>query len=152
MTGLCAPQIGTRCVSSHHPSPNQDFQSRLTMAGMHPISFRFLAPLIADTIYGKYFNGKRKLVILDLAFIKRVNGTMVCLTCAILCHQLCAYRLRVYQNPPDFKPDAVGRTRPSMSPQSLVFLQMTNQSCKTFCYGRRTPGGQYHSQCSNSCT
>ena len=106
-----------------------------------PISFRFLAPQIADVIYGKYFNCKRKLGMLDLEFIKRVNGTLVCLTCAILCHQLRAYRLRVYQDPPDFKPNAVASSRPSMSPQSLVFVQMTNQSCKTVSYGRRTPGG-----------
>jgi len=145
MTGSCAPQMGMRCVSSRRPLPNQDFQSRLTMTWMQPISFRFLAPQIADAIYGKYFNGKRKLVMLDPEFINRVNGTMVCLTCAILGHQLCAYRLAVYQDPPDLQPDAVGRRRPSMSPPSLFFVLMTNQSCKTFSYGRRTPAGQYHS-------
>jgi len=58
---------------------------------MQPISFRFLAPQIADVIYGKYFNGKRKLGMLDPEFINRVNGTMVCLTCAILSDQLRAY-------------------------------------------------------------
>jgi len=58
---------------------------------MQPISLRFLAPQIADAIYGKYFNGKRKLVMLDPEFINRVNGTIVCLTCAILFHQLRAY-------------------------------------------------------------
>jgi len=141
-----------RCVSARRPSPNQDFQSRLTLTGMQPISFRFLAPQIADTIYGKYFNGKRKLGMLDLEFINRVNGTMVCLTCAILCHQLGPYRLRVYQDPPDLKPHAVGCSRPSMSPPSLVFVLMNNESWKTFSYRRRTPGGQYHGQCSNSCS
>jgi len=84
ITGLCSPQMGMRCVSACHPSPNQDFQSRLTMTWMQPISFRFLAPQIADAIYGKYFNGKRKLRMLDPEFIHRVNGTLVCLTCAIL--------------------------------------------------------------------
>jgi len=54
------------------------------MTWMQPISFRFLAPQIADAIYGKYFNGKRKLGMLDPEFINHVNGTMVCLTCAIL--------------------------------------------------------------------
>jgi len=152
MTGSGAPQMCMRRVSACRPSPNQDFQSRLTMTGMQPLSFRFLAPQIADVIYGQYFNCKRKLGMLDLEFIKRVNGTLVCLTCAILCHQLCAYRLRVYQDPPDFKPNAVGSSRPSMSPQSLVFVHMTNQSCKTVSCGRRTPGGQYHRQCSNSCS
>jgi len=152
MTGSCAPRMGMRCVSAHRPSPNQDFQSRLTMTWMQGIAFRFLAPLIADTIYGKYFTGKRKLGMLDPEFINRVNRTMVCLTCAILYHQLRAYRLGVYQDPPDFKPDAVGRRRPSMSTLSLVFVLMTNQSCKTFSYCRRTPGGQYHGQRSNSCS
>ena len=39
-----------------------------------------------------------------------------------------------------------------MSPPSLVFVLMTKQSCKTFSYGRRTPGGQSHGQRSNSCS
>jgi len=91
------------------------------MNWMQPISFQFLAPQIADTIYGKYFNGKKKLGMLDPEFINRVNGTMVCLTCAILCHQLRAYRLWVHQDPQDFKPDAVGGRRPSMSPPVLGF-------------------------------
>jgi len=119
---------------------------------MQPISFRFLAPQIADAIYGNYFNGKRKLGILDPEFINRVNVMMVCLTCAILCHQLRGYRLGVHQDPPDFNRDVVGGRRPSMSPPSLFFVLMTNQSCKTFSYGRRTPGGQYHGQRSNSCS
>jgi len=58
---------------------------------IQPISFWFLTPQIADAVYGKYFNGKRNLGMLDPEFINRVNGTMVCLTCAILCHQLHAY-------------------------------------------------------------
>jgi len=139
MTGSSAPQISMRFVSARRPSLNQDFQSRLTMTWMQPISFRFLAPQIADTIYGKYFNGKRKLRMLDPEFINRTNGTMLCLTCTILCHQLYAYQLGVYQDPPDFKHDAVGGSRPSISPMSLVFVLMTNQSCKPFSYGRRTP-------------
>jgi len=72
------------------------------MTWMQSISFRFLSPQLADAIYGKYFNGKRKLGMLDAEFINRVNGTMVCLTCAILCHELRGYRLRVHQDPPDF--------------------------------------------------
>jgi len=119
---------------------------------MQPRTFLFLAHQIGDAIYGKYFNVKRQLRMLDPEFINCVNGTMVCLTCAILFHQPFAYPLGVYQDPPDFKPDAVGGRRPSMSPPSLVFVLMTNQSCKTFSYGRRTPGGQYHGQGSNSCS
>jgi len=142
--------MGLRCVSARRLSPNQGFQSPLTMTWMQPISFWFLAAQIADAIYGKYFNGKRKLGMLDPEFINRVTGTIVCLACAILCNQLCAYRLGVYHDPPDFKPDAVEGRGPSMSPPSLVFVLMTNQSGKTFSYGRRTPGGQYHRQRSNS--
>jgi len=100
---------------------------------MQPISFRLLAPQIADGIYGKYFNGKRTLGMLDPELINRVNRMILCLTCAILYHQLRPYRLGVYQDPPDFKPDAVGLRRPSMSPLSLVFVLMTIKSCKTFC-------------------
>jgi len=118
MTGSCAPQMGMSCVSARRPSSNQGFQSRRTMTWMQPISFRFIAPQIADAIYGKYFNGKRKLGMLD----------------------------------PEFKPDPVGGRGPSMSPPSLVFVLITNQSCKTFSYGRKTPGGQYHGQWSNSCS
>jgi len=77
------------------------------MTGMQPIALRLLGPQIADAIYCKYFNGKRKLGMLDPQFINRVNGTMVCLTCAILSDQLRAYRLGVYQDPPDFTRDAV---------------------------------------------
>ena len=87
------------------------------MTWMQPISFLFLAPQIADAIYGKYFNGKRKCGMLDLGFINRVNGIMVCLSCATLCHQLRAYRLGVFQHPLDFKSDTVGGRRPSMSPR-----------------------------------
>jgi len=141
-----------RFVSPHPPSPNQDFQSRLTMTLMQPLSFRFLAPQIPDAIYGKYCNGKRKLGMLDPEFVNRVNAPMMCLTCAILSHQLRAYRPGVYQDPPDFKPDAVRGRRPSMSSPSLAFALMTNQSCKTFSYGSRTPSGQYHGQRSNSCS
>ena len=93
------------------------------MTWMQPISFRFLAPQIAEAIYDKYFNGKRKLEMLDPEFINCVTGTMVCLTCATESHQLCAYRLGVYQDPPDFKPDAVGGRRPSKCPPSVVFVR-----------------------------
>jgi len=152
MTGSNTPHMGMRCVSARPSSPNQDFQSRLTINRMQPRTFLFFAPQIGDAIYGKYFNVKRKLQMLDPEFINCVNGTMVCLTCAILFHQLFAYRLGVYQDRPDFKPDAVGGRRPSMSPPSLVVVLITNQSCKTFSYGRRTPGGQYHNQDNNSCS
>jgi len=61
------------------------------MTWMKPISLRILAPHIADAIHGKYFNSKRKLRMLDPEFINRVNGRIVCLTWAILYHQLRAH-------------------------------------------------------------
>ena len=73
------------------PSRNQDFQSQQTMTWMQPLSFQFLESQIADYIYRKYFNSKRKVGMLHLTFINLVNGTMVCLTFAILCYQLRAY-------------------------------------------------------------
>jgi len=75
---------------------------------------------------------------LDLEFINRVNGTMVCLTWALLCHQLQEWQARVPQEPPDFKPDPVGGRGPGISP-SLGFVLITNQSSKTISYIRGTP-------------
>ena len=103
------------------PVEQQEDQSRLTMGRMQPISFRFLAPQIADAVYGKYFDGKRMQGMLDLEFINRVNGTLVCLTCAILCHHLRAWRTGVFQDPPDFKLDAVGGRNPGV-PTSCLLL------------------------------
>ena len=70
------------------PVEQQEDQLRLTMGQTQPISFRFLAPHIGDAIYGKYFYSKRMQGMLDPEFINRVNGTLVCLTCAILCPHL----------------------------------------------------------------
>jgi hypothetical protein len=96
------------------PVVQQGLQSRLTVDWTQPISFRFLAPQIADAIYGKYFDSKRMQGMPDPEFINRVNGTLVCLTCAILCHQLRAWRSGVFQDPPYFKPDAVGGRNPGV--------------------------------------
>jgi hypothetical protein len=41
-------------------------------------------------------------------FLEQINGTMICLTCAILCHTLRAWQTGVYQEPRDFKPEAAG--------------------------------------------
>jgi len=48
---------------------------------------------------------------LDPKFLKRINGTMVCLTCAILCHSLRALLTGVYKKPPNFNPEVVGGGR-----------------------------------------
>jgi len=73
---------------TRRPLPNQDFQSQVTMTCMQAISVWFLGPPNTAVIYGNYFNCKTKLRMLDKEFINGVNGTMVCLTCEILCHKL----------------------------------------------------------------
>jgi len=78
------------------------------------IKFRFLAPHIADAIYSRYFTAKRAVGIPDPEFVNLINGPIVCLTCAIPCHTLGAWRAGVYQDPPDFKPDAIGGKIPTI--------------------------------------
>ena len=104
-----------------YPPVEQQDQSQLTMGWTQPISFRFLAPQIADAIYGKYFDGKRMQGMLNPEFINRVNGTMVYLTYSILCHHLQAWQARVFQHPLDLKPDAVGGRNPGV-PMSCDLL------------------------------
>ena len=41
-------------------------------------------------------------------FLERINGTMICLTCAMLCHALRALQTGIYKKPADFKHDVVG--------------------------------------------
>lgn len=82
--------------------------SGLTTDWTQSITFRFLAPQIADAIYGKYYDGVRMQGILDPGFLKRINATMICLTCAMLCHALRAWQTGLYKRPSDFKPELVG--------------------------------------------
>jgi len=53
-------------------------------------------------------------------FLGRINGTMVCLTCAILCHTLRASQIGVYLETGDFRPEAVGG-EPDPQPGILAF-------------------------------
>ena len=69
---------------------------------------RFLAPEIPEAIYRKYFAGKKMQGIVDPGFLVRINGTMICLTCSIICHTLRAWQTGIYQEPRDFKPEAAG--------------------------------------------
>jgi len=69
---------------------------------------RFLAPQIPEAIWGKYFEGRRIRGIIDPAFLGRINGTMICLTCAIICLALRAWQTGVYKDQGDFKPEAAG--------------------------------------------
>jgi len=72
------------------------------------ITNRFLAPQIPDSIWGKYFEGRRMCRIIDPGFLGRINGTMICLTCAIICHALRAWQTGVLKDQGDFKPEATG--------------------------------------------
>ena len=69
---------------------------------------RFLAPQIADAIYPKYFDWIKMQGMVDPGFLDPINGTMICLTCAMLCHGVRALQTGIYQKPPDFKHDVVG--------------------------------------------
>jgi len=40
-------------------------------------------------------------------FLRRINGIMVCLTCAIMCHTLRAWQMGVHLETCNFKPEAV---------------------------------------------
>jgi len=53
-------------------------------------------------------------------FLGRINGIMVCLTCAILCHTLRAWQTEVHLETCDFKPEAVAG-EPDPEPGVLSF-------------------------------
>jgi Domain of unknown function (DUF6532) len=78
------------------------------MTSTQKITNRFLAPQISEAIWGKYFEGRKMRGIVEPNFLDRINGTMICLTCAILCHTLRAWQTGIYKDPGDFKHDAVG--------------------------------------------
>jgi len=84
------------------------------------VTNRFLAPQIPQAIWGKYFKGKKVFVISEPDFLGRINGTMVCSTCAILCHTLRAGQTGVYLETCDFRPEAVGG-EPDPEPGILSF-------------------------------
>jgi len=46
--------------------------------------------------------------VIDPAFLGRINGTMICLTCAIICHALPAWQSGVYKDQGNFKREAAG--------------------------------------------
>jgi len=82
---------------------------------MQEVTFRFLAPQIAEAIWGKYFEGIRMRGIAEPDFLGRINGTMICLTYAILCHTRQAWKNRAYKDSGDFKPEAVGGESPTIT-------------------------------------
>ena len=69
---------------------------------------------------GKYFKSKKMFGISEPDFLGRINGIMVCLTCAILCHTLRAWQTGVHLETCDFKPEAVAG-EPDPEPGVLSF-------------------------------
>ena len=55
--------------------------------------------------------------IVEPNFLGRINGTMICLTCAILCHTLQIWQTEVYKESGEFNPDPVG-DQPEPEPTS----------------------------------
>ena len=78
------------------------------MNGIYNVILRFLAPQIADAIYLKYFDRIKMQEIVDPVFLEQINYTIICLTCAMLCHALRALQSEIYKKPLDFKHDVVG--------------------------------------------
>jgi len=72
------------------------------------VTNRFLAPKIPQAIWRKYFKGKKMCGISEPDFLECINGTMVCLTCAMLCHTLRAWQPGFYLETCNFKAEAVG--------------------------------------------
>ena len=45
---------------------------------------------------------------IDLGFLERINGIMIYLPCATLCHAQMARQTQIYKKPLDFKYEVVG--------------------------------------------
>jgi hypothetical protein len=77
--------------------------------------------------------------IVEPDFLRRINGTMICLTCAILCHTLRAWQTGVYTAAVEFKPDTVGG---EYEPEPYSLSRKLIQLCvlKTFLRGKSRRG------------
>ena len=73
------------------------------MNSMYDVTLRFLVPQIANAIYLKYFDGIKIQGRADPGFLVQLNVTMICLTSAILYHELMALQTRIYKIPIEFK-------------------------------------------------
>jgi len=80
MCSLRGHDVSVRFVIARPQLMRMDLTQQVTNA--------FLAPQIREAIWGKYFKGRKMRGIAEPDFLGRINGTMVCLTCAILCHTL----------------------------------------------------------------
>jgi len=70
--------------------------------------------------------------LLDPKFLKHINGTMGCLTCAILCHSLRALQTGVYKKPPNFNPEVVGGGRVRIIACCLITESTNREKRKIF--------------------
>lgn len=70
---------------------------------MQDLHLRFLAPQIPEILFGKYFSGKKMRGSVDKQFIGMINGSLLCLTSAAICHTLRAWQTGSYVEPKDFK-------------------------------------------------
>jgi len=99
---MCSPrgyEVSVRFVIARPQLMGMDLTQQVTN--------RFLAPQIPEAIWGKYFKRTKMHGIAEPDFLGRINGTMVCLTCAIHCHTLRAWQTGIYLETCVFKPDAV---------------------------------------------
>jgi len=92
-------EVSVRFVIAGPQLMRMDFTQQVTN--------RFLAPQIPQAIWGTYFKGRKIRGIAKPDFLGRINGTMVCLTCGILCHTLRVWQTGIYLETCIFKPDAV---------------------------------------------
>jgi len=99
---MCSPrryEVSVRFVIAQPQLMHIDLTQQVTN--------RFFAPQIPEAIWGKYLKDSKMRRIAEPDLLGRINGTMVCLTCAILCHTLRALQTRIYLETCVFKPDAV---------------------------------------------
>ena len=61
-----------------------------------------------EAIWEMYFKWRKMHWIAKPDILDRINGTRVCLTCAIVCHSLRAWQTGIYLEICVLKPDAVG--------------------------------------------
>jgi len=99
---MCSPrgyEVSVRLVIARPQLMRMDLTQQVTN--------QFLAPHISMAIWGKYFKGRKMCRIAEPDFLGSINGTMVCLTCAMLCHTLRAWQTGIYLETCVYKPDAV---------------------------------------------
>jgi len=88
---MCSPrgyEVSVRFVIARLPLMRMDLTQQ--------VRNQFLAPQIPGAIWGKYFKCRKMRGIAEPDFLGRINGTIVCLTCAILCHTLRVWQTGIY--------------------------------------------------------